>query len=300
MLSAMPAAQIFTILNHYTSRQELDPGFAVLDNSANERPDWFEYWPIRNFLRGETLHEEALYGFLSPRFTQKTNLSAAQVHAFAAADAGCADVILLSPSIHNSAYYLNVFKHGESQHPGLLKTAGGFFERIGRPTDLEELVSDSRNTVHSNYFLAKPRFWREWLAINEQLFAIAETPEDELGQALRAPTAYRGGFGVQMKIFLMERIATWILTTDPGFVARVRDPFAARSRIYKLPVALACDALKIAYSTQRRGQYRDVFHLVSGLRRQLNWRIRVASLMGSGRIRPYLRTLRSYWADEPH
>jgi hypothetical protein len=117
---------------------------------------------------------------------------------------------------------------------------------------------------------------------------------------LRAPTAYRGGFGVQMKIFLMERIATWILTTDPGFVARVRDPFAARSRIYKLPVALACDALKIAYSTQRRGQYRDVFHLVSGLRRQLNWRIRVASLMGSGRIRPYLRTLRSYWADEPH
>jgi hypothetical protein len=193
-----------------------------------------------------------------------------------------------------------VFKHGESQHPGLLKTAGGFFERIGRPTDLEELVSDSRNTVHSNYFLAKPRFWREWLAINEQLFAIAETPADELGQALRAPTAYRGGFGVQMKIFLMERIATWILTTDPGFVARVRDPFAARSRIYKLPVALACDALKIAYSTQRRGQYRDVFHLVSGLRRQLNWRIRVASLMGSGRIRPYLRTLRSYWADEPH
>ena len=55
---------IYQILNYYTSRQELDPGFDVLDNSANERPDWFEYWPIRKFLLNEPLNEEAFYGFL--------------------------------------------------------------------------------------------------------------------------------------------------------------------------------------------------------------------------------------------
>ena len=105
MLRAMPPAQIFTILNHYTRRQDLDPDFGVLDNSANERPDWYEYWPIRNFLRSSPLDEGTFYGFLSPRFAQKTNLGAAAARAFVDASAD-ADVVLFSPSIHNSAYFL--------------------------------------------------------------------------------------------------------------------------------------------------------------------------------------------------
>jgi hypothetical protein len=296
MLARMPPAQIFTILNHYTRRQDLDPDFGVLDNSANERPDWFEYWPIRNFLRRGPLDEDTFYGFLSPRFAQKTNLSAAAARTIVDASAH-ADVILFSPSIHNSAYFLNVFHHGESEHPGLLGTARDFFERIGRPTDLDALVTDSRNTVHSNYFVAKPRFWREWLEINEQIYAIAETPGDALGEALRTPTAYRGATDVQMKIFLMERTATWLLARDSRFAIRVRDPFAARSRIYKLPAAVVCDALKIAYATQGRGQYLEVFRLVSGLHKRLNFGIRAAAALRLGRVRPHLEQLGSYWAS---
>ena len=64
----MHAMHTYQILNHYTSRQELDPGFEVLDNSSNERPDWYEYWPIRKFLQNEALDENAFYGFLSPKF----------------------------------------------------------------------------------------------------------------------------------------------------------------------------------------------------------------------------------------
>jgi hypothetical protein len=73
----MPAIFIYQILNHYTKPGDLDPGFLVLDNSSNERPDWFEYWPIRKFLLSEPLDEESFYGFLSPKFKYKTNLSAA-------------------------------------------------------------------------------------------------------------------------------------------------------------------------------------------------------------------------------
>jgi hypothetical protein len=163
MLPQMREVHAFQILNHYTPRENLDPGFEVLDNSANERPDWYEYWPIRNFLLGTALNEDAFYGFLSPKFKHKTNLDAAAAHEFIRAAPSDTDVVLLSPSIHASAYYLNVFEHGESEHPGLLSTAGEFFARIGRPMQLGELISDSRNTVHSNYFIARPRFWRAWL-----------------------------------------------------------------------------------------------------------------------------------------
>ena len=293
----MRAVYIYQILNHYTSRQDLDPGFGVLDNSANERPDWFEYWPIRKFLLGQALDENAFYGFLSPKFGLKTGLSAAVVHEFILT-ADPADVVLFSPSIHNSAYYWNVFDHGDAEHPGLKIVARQLLERLGLPHDLDTLVSDSRNTVHSNYFIAKPRFWRAWLAINETMFAIAETPADALGQALSSPTAYRGGSTVQMKIFIMERVATLLLTVDGSFTARVRDPFAAHSRLYKLPVALACDALKIAYATQGRAQYRDVFLLVSGLRKFLNFQVRMGGGLGFRRIGSCLRALTSYWPQD--
>ncbi len=243
MLPGMHPLHIYQILNHYTSRQDLDPGFDVLDNSANQRPDWYQYWPIRRFLLTEFLNENAFYGFLSPKFHHKTNLSAA-----------------------------------------LVRIAARLLERIDPGVKLDQLVSDSRNTVHANYFIAKPRFWRAWLAVNEQLFAIAESADDPLGRELRMPTSYQGQENVQMKIFIMERVATWILTRVRSFVAQERDPFAARARIYKLPVAIVCDALKIAYATEGRGQYKDVFLLVRNLRS----------------VRPSLRALKSYWqSGEP-
>ncbi len=293
----MHPVHIFQILNHYTSRAELDPGFEVLDNSSNERPDWFEYWPIRKFLLGEALDEEGFYGFLSPRFRFKTNLTAAAVREFVGRTAALTDVYLFSPSIHKSAYFLNVFEHGDSEHPGLAAVAARFLARIDPSVDFADLVSDSRNTVHSNYFIAKPRYWRAWLAINERLFGIAESPDDPLGEQLRAPTSYRGRDDIQMKIFIMERVATWILIRDRSFAVRVRNPFVERSRIYKLPTAIVCDALKIAYVTEGRGQYKDVFLLVSNVRQFLNFQIRLADLLGWRHVRQLLRTLRSYWTD---
>jgi len=291
----MHSVHTYQILNHYTSRQELDPGFGVLDNSGNERPDWYEYWPIRKFLLNEKLDESAFYGFLSPKFKLKTNLRAAQVRDFIQASAPATEVALFSPSIHNSAFFLNVFEHGNAEHPGLLKVAKDFFARLNHPQPLEDLVSDSRNTVHSNYFIAKPRFWRAWLAITEQLFAIAEIPEDPLGIQLRTPTQYRGRRDVQMKIFLMERVATWILITDPSYATCVHDPFAARSRIYKLPVAIICDALKIAYATQGRGQYKDVFLMLRRFAKLWTVQIRLSGALKVGGARPTLDILKSYW-----
>jgi hypothetical protein len=294
----MHAVQIHQILNHYTPREELDPGFEVLDNSGNERPDWFEYWPIRQFLLNQALDENTFYGFLSPKFKLKTSLNSADVREFILAAGSAVDVVLLSPSIHNSAYYLNVFEHGDAEHPGLKSVAKALFDRLELFSDLDSLVSDSRNTVHSNYFIAKPRFWRAWLAINEKMYAIAETPGDALGEALCAPTTYRGATHVQMKIFVMERVATWLLTSGSDFTAAVRDPFVARSRIYKLPVAVMCDALKIAYATQGRSQYKDVFLLLRGLRKFLNFQIRLGGALGFRRVSPTLRVLRSYWLQD--
>ena len=296
MLDRMPRAFVYQILNHYTPREALDPGFLVLDNSTNLRPDWYEYWPMRNYLLQEPLDEDAFYGFLSPKFRQKTNLDATHVEALVRAADPATDVILLTPSIHNSAHFLNVFLHGEFKHPGLLRVAEQVLARVGERSDLDNLVTDSRNEVFSNYFIARPRFWREWLRINEVIYQLAEDPGDALGNRLRTPVPYRAGASAPLKIFLIERIATWILATDPRFRARPCDPFAAAAKIHRTPVAVVCDALKIAYSTQHHGQYRDVFNLVQAARAVCTRQLRFAALLGVSPVRACLARLSAYWS----
>jgi hypothetical protein len=288
---------IYQILSYYTKKDDLDPSCLVLDNSSNERPDWYEYWPIRKFLLNEPLDEETFYGFLSPSFKKKTNLTAAAVRDFVNREnCATADIVLFSPSLHLTAYYWNVFLYGEFCHPGLVNLATQFFRRIGQPTNLTDLVSYSRNEVYSNYFVAKPRFWRAWLNITEQLVAIAESPTDPMGAELRKQTSYRGHRDAQIKIFIMERVPTWLLARNADFAARVRDPFVVRSRIYKLPGAIVCDALKIAYVTNRdQEQYKDLFHFVSKMGKLFNLQIRFGNFFGFKAIRSCVTTLSSYW-----
>lgn len=291
----MTQSFVYTILNHYTKREDLDPSYGVIDNSSNERPDWYEYWPIRKFLLGTPLIEDAFYGFLSPKFELKTNLRAPAVFDCLRSN-GAADVVLMSPSLHLTAWYWNVFQYGEACHPGLLGLATRFFERIGQPANLTDLVTHSRNEVYSNYLFAKPRFWRAWLEITEQLVAIAETPDDPLGIELRRVTTYRGAKEAQIKIFIMERIPTWLLARDAAFATAVRDPFVVRSRIYKVPGAVICDALKTAYvANDRREQYRESFDFFSRFGRFFNAQIRVGSFLGVKLIRSTLAALSSHW-----
>jgi hypothetical protein len=291
----MHAVHIYQILNHYTSRQELDPGFLVLDNSSNERPDWFEYWPMRQFLLNQPLDEKTFYGFFSPKFQSKTNLTAARIAAFIDSVEAVTDVVLFSPGLHNNAHFLNIFKHGDAKHPGLLSVAKELMIRIGRPTDFDTLVTDSRNEVLSNYFVAKPRFWRRWLEINEAMFRIAENVADPLGAKLKQLTRYRSKSMAPMKVFIMERMATLILATEPGVVVRSFDAFGARSRLYRAPVAISCDALKIAYATTRDMHYKEVFTLIHKRRSYLNWQTRIGAILGSKPIRDCLTALAAKW-----
>jgi hypothetical protein len=288
---------IYQIKSYYTKEADLDASCRVLDNSANERPDWYEYWPIRKFLLNEPLDGAAFYGFLSPSFKRKTNLSPAAVRDFVKREnCEAADIVLFTPSLHLTAYYWNVFQYGEYCHPGLMDVATQFFRRIGEPTNLTDLVSHSRNEVNSNYFIAKPRFWKTWLEITERLVAMAESETDPLGAELRKHTAYRGHRDAQLKIFVLERIPTWLLARNAEFTARVRDPFVVRSRVYKLPGAIVCDALKIAYvTTGRQEQYKDVFRLMSKMGRLFSLQIRLGNFFGVRAIRSGVATLASYW-----
>jgi len=243
----------------------IEDGYFLLDNVANERPDWFEYWPIRQFFQqSDTLDESAYYGFFSPRFRDKTRLSYSDVMAFIESGDDNTDVFVFSPQPDIGAFFKNVFEGSDTTDPGAMATCQQFFDRIGFAVDLQTLVMDSRSVVFSNYLAAKPCFWRAWLEITEKLFAIAEQQngEDELTQQLLHKTTYPGA--VERKVFVVEGIASLLLSQNI-WKTQACNPFAMSwsNQLGQFKEqAIISDALKIAMNQQGYPEYAAVYNQI--------------------------------------
>lgn len=227
----------------------VEDGYLMLDNTENPRPDWREYWPIRNFLLTEKLDEATFYGFFSPRFRAKTGLAAADVLRAVEHVADSIDVVTFSPQVDVGAFVRNGFVGSEFADAGSLDVAQAFIDRVGLNVSLREAVMDSRDTVFSNYFVARPSFWRRWLVLCEQLFALCEQGDaaDPLRSALISCTGYEEG--VQRKVFLMEGMISLILYAERNWRVAQYNPFGfgwSHQMGQFREEAIVCDALKIA------------------------------------------------------
>lgn len=81
------------------------------------------------------------------------------------------------------------------------------------------MVGNSMNTVFSNYFVAKPRFWGEWLQLADGLWDICEKNSSDLANRLNSTGLYSSGSQeASLKVFLQERLTCAILA-KPGFTA---------------------------------------------------------------------------------
>jgi hypothetical protein len=255
------ALHLYQIAYSTATLAAVEPGYRVLDNLANPRPDWYEYGPIRQFLQREPLDEAAFYGFFSPKFRAKTGLSHADVCTALHAVQARTDVVLFSPQPDMGAFFLNVFEQGEAFDPGLIAAYEAFLAHIGRPQALRPLIMDSRQIVFSNYFVARPAFWREWLQLNEALWHVCEGPASALQADLTQPTTYADG--AQRKVFLQERAASLLLCVQPQWRTHAVNPFTmgwSMSRLREHPMeAVMSDALKLAFREQGFPHYMQAF-----------------------------------------
>ena len=252
----MPA-RLFQIAWSPQTLAGLDPGFEVIDNLANPRPDWREYAPIRRFLLTQPLDEGTHYGFFSPRFGSKTGLSAATARRFV--EGSDADVVGLSPFFDQMAFYRNIFVQAANQQPGLGPLLRQWCARLTPGVDMDALVMDSSDSIFCNYFAARPAFWREWLALGEQVWAAAENPADPRAAGLNAAVAYDTQ-RAPAKVFLIERLVCLLLVREPGrWTVRTLDPtalpYSAPETVPHAPRLLAMDALKRAWRASGHAAY---------------------------------------------
>ena len=236
--------------------------FALLDNRANARPDWREYWPIRHFLLNNTLEDDVFYGFFSPRFTYKTSLGHEHILDFVHQHGAKHDVLIFSPFWDLNSFFINPFQQGEFFHPGLLECLQAFSNESGLKLDVAQHVMHSDNTAFCNYFIAKKAFWLRWLELGEQLFQMAETGEGELADLLEKKTRYSEQF-LPQKIFVQERLVNLILASN-DFRSKAWNMYGLPGSVTPLnhfmPQAVRANALKYSAAQLGEGLYLDEYH----------------------------------------
>jgi len=262
LLEMHPNIHIHQIFYNDETRAALDPGFIALDNTANERPDWYEFWVILSFLRTNRLEPGHWYGFISPSFGRKTMMSADYVTKVVAGLDDSVDALVLPTFFDQIALFVNQFEVGETVHTGLIAASEAFLRPLGY--NLAQLVSHSSNSAYSNYVIAKPAYWRKWQNLAERFFAYCEAPGSPLGSKL---TTYQDAHAntTPMKVFIQERLSSVILFfegfacagIDLGDKAQILDDhWRTKPRLRRLQVL---DHLKQAYCASREPIYLQAF-----------------------------------------
>lgn len=260
---ATGTAHLFHIGYSDETAVKLPHGAVLLDNRNSPHNDWREYWPIREFLLSKPLKPQEFYGFFSPRFKEKTDLDYEQVQRFMQKSPMDTDVFLFSHMPDWASFFLNPFEQADFVDPGFFQTFDRFLNYAGYPTDALYKPMTTSNTVFSNFIVARPKFWQRWLEVNEKLFALCEGASNniELRQDLTAETTYTGA--VHRKVFLMERVASLILATEPRWKIAAYNSFElawSTSPLRNFPTeAVACDALKRAMQGSKINDYREAF-----------------------------------------
>jgi predicted O-linked N-acetylglucosamine transferase (SPINDLY family) len=256
------SVRLYQIAYSEETRASVLPPFLVLDNMENPRADWQEYWPIRKFLLEAELDEGSYYGFFSPRFLEKTGLDAMDVIAFISQHSSETDVFTFSPQPDMGAFFLNVFEQNELFDPGFMDASQAYVDHLDLGVKLKDVLMDSRHTVFSNYFVARPRVWREWLKLTEPLFKACESGAPEaIAHSMCGKTSYRGG--IERKVFLLERLICLLLATRPDLRVKSYNTFNCAWSATKVSEfrddAVVSDALKIAMREQGFSHYVSIF-----------------------------------------
>lgn len=213
-----PKIEIYQIYYNEATRQSLDPDFIPLDNTHGPK-EWYEFYPMLQFLNTHELDDDTYYGFLSPKFFEKTGVQGKDLLTFIKANTydvnnQQVEVFLSSMGFGALSYYQNLFYHGERAHSGLMALSQQVLDHFDINLDLTKLVTTNFSSAFCNYVIAKKSYWQAWHKLAKQFYQLVEEDANELGQSLRAMTDYDGNQAA-MRTFIQERFVEVVLAMNP-------------------------------------------------------------------------------------
>lgn len=202
--------KLFQIFYDDITKKKIDNKCIPLDNSKNIYRDWYEFWPILNFINTNELVNETWYGFFSTKFEDKTGKQFEFIQKVLEKNNNIADVAIFSSGWDQICYFQNVFEQGEFWHKGIINETENFLKRINYDINLLDMVGDFQTSVFSNYLVAKKNFWIEWKNIASLFFEYCNLSNASKANSL---TTYSNSLA-PMKAFIQERLPSLVLTKN--------------------------------------------------------------------------------------
>lgn len=161
---------------YYKPEQEiqLDPAFVPVNNVENPRPELREWYIWDRDYKKCCDEGLDLWGWVSWKFREKTNLTGKQVIDHIKSNLGY-DVYLFNPCIANEALFANSWEQGDIHHPNISEIGNTFIKKLGyEDIDVRELLLDRNCTVFANYVVGNRKFWDGFMEFSRRLFTEAE------------------------------------------------------------------------------------------------------------------------------
>lgn len=227
--------------------------------------EWRGYLAIQAFLKRNKTDDQTYYGFFGANFNKATSFSREAIISHVDAVGRHYDVILFAPYSDQQCLFINTIEEAEYFVPGFADLADAVYRDSLGMGPVAGIVMDVRHSVINNGFVAKPKFWRAWLAENQKMFSPADGRESNLRSRLSQTVAYAGR-ETDVKGLVVDRTASLMLATQPHWKVKTinsfwmpfskREPFVGKVGVVD---AVALDALKFAYREKSQQEYLATF-----------------------------------------
>ena len=243
-LTAKPAAaghqlRIFQIYYQPEQREQLEPTFEPYNNEGDRSP-LLEFNVFQKLAKSELVQGADLWGALSWKFAQKTELSGASLRQTIADNPGY-DVYYCNPYPELESQYHNLWLQGEVSHPDFLTLCQAFFEAADLDPAAINAFTPSQHFAASNYFVASPKFWRSYIEFVTSTIAKAEARlPDSAKDMLYSPSADRIGAhaGASYLPFIVERLFGLFLAEQGKTFKAFKYPLPAKEEALNVHLKL--------------------------------------------------------------
>ena len=192
---------------HFTQISEL---LTPLDNTAAEHPELCEY-PVfkKGYLQQLSLGENKNWGFLSPKFEQKTKISINKFHDWAIeklSGENCPNVVFINATPILESIWPNVIIQGERCHPGLAKLLNFGLRGLGIESDILNRMMSSTTFAMSNYFAGDLIFWEKYITFVDNFVEVIEKDPDCKKLMFETSAGYQRDSSIPYYTFVVERL----------------------------------------------------------------------------------------------
>ena len=194
----------------------LDPDFIPHDNTANENPEYREYWLFMNMYEKGRHLEADFAGMVSQKFYEKTQIRGSEFINFIEQNRGF-DVYFINPLPFtiNAYAFKNVWHQGEFYHPGLFDFVQNLLNKLGYGIDLNEIKNSEQTLLFSNFWVGNSYFWDEYMKFTRPVYDYLRNEMSEAEKAIISKEADRV-IKINYTPFIFERMFSTLLATNPS------------------------------------------------------------------------------------